>query len=213
MNYYSCIKALLIGTLFGWTLNASAALVSCDANTLALVENTSACERSTVATQDYLNTNPMTVNAEGFFGFSDWLYLDKDDPAGNGQTGTWMLNNNEWYDFMNIMLVFKDGDGTTLLGFLITPTFTSGDWNSPFTAAYEFPNLCVHHNATRNKPAYDDCSKVKDVSHISYYARGEREHEPPPPPVDVTEPGPTALMILGLCGLMLVRRQALKVSL
>lgn len=211
MNNYSCVKALLIGTLLGWTLDASAALVSCNANTLALVEHASACERSTVATQDYLNTNPTTVNAEGFFGFSDWLYLDKDDPAGNGQTGSWMLNNNEWEDYLNILLVFKDGEGTTLLGFLLAPAFTSGDWDSPFTAT-EFPNLCVHHEATTKKPAYDDCSKIKDVSHISYYARGEREHEPPPP-VDVIEPTPTILMILGLCGLLLVRRQALKVTL
>jgi hypothetical protein len=206
MKRYFYLKALLMSCLFGWVCNTQAALVSCNAYTLGLVDYASACERSTTEDQDYLNTNPITVNSEGFFGFTDWMYLDKDDPAGDGQTGVWSLDGNFWDDYTDIMLIFKDGSGTTLIGFLLMDGYLSGNWDSPFTAAYEYPNLCT----TKNNVL--DCSKVKDVSHVTYYGRGVPDDEEPPPPIDVAEPTPTLLMILGLCGLLLVRRQALKAT-
>lgn len=207
MNKYFMIKAFLMSALLGITLNTYATLVTCTGvNTLSLVEHASACQRSD-ATQDFIS-NPMTVNTEGFFGSSDWVYLDKDDPAGNGQTGTWSLTNNEWATYGNIMLIFKDGEGTTLLGYLLTPTFTSGDWDSPFRADDEFPNLCVHHDAKGNKPAYDDCSKVKNVSHVTYYGRGTPAGEDPPP-TPVSEPATLVLMMLGLACLVFTRRQTI----
>lgn len=200
MNKYAVVKAFLISVLFGLALSSHASVITCEgATTLAKVEHASACEKST-ATQDFLNSTPITVNGEGFFGYTDWLYLNKDDPAGNGQTGTWSLTNNEWNSFSDIMLIFKDGEGTTLLGFLLLPSYTSGIWNSPFTAD-EFPDLCVHHDAHGPNPAYDDCSTVKNVSHISYYARGAAAR--------VAEPTPLILMLLGLSGLVFVRRHTI----
>ncbi|GGY83934.1 hypothetical protein GCM10011613_31050 [Cellvibrio zantedeschiae] len=206
MNKYFMFKAFLMSALLGITLNSYATLVTCTgANTLSLVEHASACQRSTEF-QDYLS-DPMTVNTEGFFGSSDWVYFDKkDDPAGDGQSGTWSLTNNEWSTYANIMLVFKNGEGTTLLGYLLTPTFTSGDWYSPFRADDEFPNLCVHHDAKGNKPAYDDCSKVKNVSHITYYGRSTPAGEDPPP-TQVTEPGTLVLVVFGLASLAFARRR------
>jgi hypothetical protein len=196
MNYYSRIVAFLSVVILSFAIPVSANLISCDSTTLAKVQYASACERSTLYTQDYLNTTPITVNDDGgFFGATDWSFLKKDDPIINGQSGTWSLTNNEWSQYANIMLIFKDGSGTTLLGFLLTPTNTSGAWLSPFTAV-EFPNLCMG----------NDCSKIKDVSHISYYVRGTSGGEEPPP-VGVMEPAPLYLMLLGLAGLMIVRRR------
>lgn len=188
-------------SLLSLALNATAGLVTCNAVTLAKVDYASACQRSLLETQDFLNSTPMTVNGEAFFGNTDWVFLKKNDPAGNGQTGTWALTNNEWDNYANIMLIFKSGD-TTLLGFLLTPTYTSGDWDSPFTAS-EFPSLCQHHEAHGNKPAYDDCSKIKDVSHISYYGRGTV--------LRVSEPASVLLITLGLFGLVFMRRQPVPV--
>ncbi len=203
MNTYSMLKAFVMMCLLGLVLNANASVVTCtSAITLAKVDYASSCQRSLLETQDFLNPTPMTVNSEAFFGQTDWLFLKKDDPLANGQTGTWSLNNNEWDDYANIMLIFKDGNGTTLLGFILTATYTSGDWDSPFTA-YEFPNLCVHHAAHGNKPAYDDCSKIKDVSHISYYGRGTV--------MRVSEPASFLLMTLGIFGLAVIRRQKLQI--
>lgn len=174
-------------------LPAQASVIACSSGTtLGHVGNAVACEKST-ATQDFLNTTPMTVNSELFFGNSDWQFLKKDDPAGNGQSGSWSLTNNEWSTYANIMLIFKDGNGTTLLGFLLGTGFTSGNWTSPFTAL-EFPAICGNHPG---------CSTVKNVSHISYYARGVAP--PPPggddPPPSVPEPSPLLLMMMGVIGL------------
>jgi hypothetical protein len=202
MNMYAMLKAFLMLSLLSLALNVTAGLVTCNAITLAKVDYASACQRSLLETQDFLNPAPMTVNSEAFFGNTDWVFLKKNDPAGNGQTGTWALTNNEWGNYANIMLIFKDGNDTTLLGFLLTPTYTSGDWDSPFTA-YEFPNLCQHHAAHGNKPAYDDCSKIKDVSHISYYGRGTV--------MRVSEPASVLLIALGLFGLVSIRSQKLQV--
>jgi hypothetical protein len=198
MNRYLIAKLVLIFTLVGLALNANASLINCAATTLAKVDYASACQRSTTATQDFLNTNPMTVNSEAFFGSADWTYLEKDDPAGNGQTGTWSLSNNEWSNYANIMLIFKDGKGTTLLGFLLTPSYISGDWDSPFTSA-EFTGLCPNVNDA-------NCDKVKDVSHITYYGRGTPTGGEEPPPTNVAEPSALLLMLLGVFGLAMARR-------
>lgn len=199
MNHFSVIKAFLMIGFLGLTLGSHASVISCSSpGTLLLVDYASACQRSLTATQDFLNTSPMTVNQEAFYGYTDWQFLKKDDPAGNGQTGSWALTNNEWSQYSNIMLIFKDGSGTTLLGFALTPSFTSGNWSSPFTA-YEFSNLCQYYPAHGNKSAYTDCSKVKDVSHVSYYARGVI--------VRVSEPASFLLIALGALGLGLARRQ------
>lgn len=198
MNKYVISKVFLMLFFFGLTLNTHAVLVTCSATTLGLVEHASACQRSTTEDQDFLNTNPTTVNSEAFFGSSDWLFLKKDDNL-KAQMGTWSLTNNEWTNYANIMLIFKDGEGTTLLGFLLTPTFTSGDWDSPFTSA-EFSGLCPNTSDA-------ECDKIKNVSHVSYYGRGTPNGEEPPPPTRVSEPSALLLMLLGFAGLAFARRQ------
>lgn len=188
---------LIAVLLLLWAVPAQASTVDCYPATLTKVQYAVDCEKSLTATQDFLNTDPTTVNSEMFFGYTDWAFLKKDDPAGNGQTGTWSLTNNEWLTYANIMLIFKDGNGTTLLGYLLGSPNTSGTWSSPFSMP-EF-NVC-----NQNQP---DCTTIKNVSHISYYARGVA---PPgggdPPPPSVPEPSPLLLMMMGMAGLFCVRR-------
>jgi hypothetical protein len=207
MNKYVISKVFLILFFLGLTLNTHAALVTCSATTLGLVEHASACQRSTTEDQDFLNTNPTTVNSEAFFGYADWAFLKKDDPLANGQTGTWSLSSDAWSNYANIMLIFKDGNDTTLLGFLLTPTFTSGDWDSPFTVAEFGVGLCGYDK--NGQPKEPNCDKIKDVSHVSYYGRGTPSGEEPPPPTRVSEPSALLLMLLGFAGLAFARRQRL----
>lgn len=151
------------------------------------VTNTSGCEISDTADQDFLNTNPITVNAEGFFGFTDWKFSSKTEyQAGNtAQSGTWDISSvfqNSWDD---IMLVFKSGQGTELVGYMVEDGKTSGTWTSPFEEPpFNFPG---------NGP--------KDVSHLSvYYRQGTGT------PQSVPEPGSlVALSLLG--GAMVLSRR------
>lgn len=195
MNNDSVLKAFLFVNLLGINCVVSASPISCTGlSTLGLVDHASACERSLTVVQDVLAS---TVNSEAFFGNADWSLLKTDDPAGNGQTGVWVLSDNEWMQYSDIMLVFSGGADTTLLGFLLSPNFASGNWSSPFSAS-EFTDLCIY-NAAQDDPAAANCSDVEDTSHISYYTRGAI--------VSVSEPAPLLLMALGLVGLVLVRRQ------
>lgn len=152
--------------------SAQAGVVTCDPSSLPLVSNTTDCEKSTSATQDFLNTNPMTVNGEKFFGFNDWLFLDKDDNL-EAKTGNWAVASSVWDNYSNLMLIFKDGAGTTLIGYLALEGATGGTWESPFRS-----------------PEFDVDKKIKDVSHISYYVRGAVTQVP--------DAGSIVLMLIGL---------------
>lgn len=170
------VSALVCGSV-------QAGTVACDASTLALVTNTTDCERSTSATQDFLNTDPITVNAEEFFSFDDWLFLDKDEYDDNsGQSGNWAVDASVWDNYSNLMLIFKDGAGTTLVGYLAADGATGGTWESPF-----------------REPEFDmkPDDKIKDVSHISYYVRGAVTRVP--------DTGSIILMLIGLAFLGLSR--------
>ena len=174
---------LLSGSLF--MSAAQAGIVDCHADTLPLVTNTVDCEKSS-ETQDFL-TDPMTVNTEAFFGFSDWEYLDKTDYADDqGQSGTWAVDPSIWDDFTELLLIFKDGAGTTLLGFLADDGATGGTWQSPF-----------------REPEFDmnPDRKIKDVSHITHYVRGTV--------VDIPESSAFFLMLMGLVGLVVARKRTL----
>lgn len=186
MNMWNRLLALplaalaLVGVLL--CNSAQAGVIACHPTSLTLVTNTVDCEKSS-ATQDFLNTNPITVNAEQFFGFNDWVFLDKNDLADNaGQSGNWAVNPAIWDDYGYLMLIFKDGAGTTLLGYLAADGVSSGTWSSPF-----------------REPEFDmqPDNKIKDVSHISYYVRGAVTKVP--------DTGSIVLILIGLAFLGLSR--------
>ncbi|MBD2364212.1 PEP-CTERM sorting domain-containing protein [Anabaena minutissima FACHB-250] len=173
MKYTSVLSALLLGASVAVVTATTAApaqaisVTPCIGSNYNIADNvtgTTACEIGT-ANQDFLNTNPITVNAEQFFGFTDWKYSSRTDLASNaGQSGTWSIANfiqNTWTD---AMLIFKDGGDTTLVGYLLQDGILSGSWTSPFEEPpFNFPGR-----------------GPRDVSHISVYYR---EGTPVPEPI------------------------------
>lgn len=162
---------------------ATAATIACPGNISGLVTGAVACQYSDSATQDFLNTNPMTVNGEAFFSYTDWQFLEKDDPpVGGTKSGTYSFTRDpSWSD---VMLIFKSGDDTFLVGYLLDDGVSSGSWESPFRdPPFDFKN--------------DET--IKDVSHISYYYREGRSTVP--------IPGTLALLGFGLMAAVAMRRR------
>jgi hypothetical protein len=179
---------LSLGALsFGGT---HAAVVECPPTLDSLVTGTVDCQYSTTHDQDFLNTDPLTVNLEGgFFGFTDWMFSTKLTENG-GQSGTWNIGSfiDNW---SSAMLVFKSGSGTNLVGYLVDDGVTAGAWSSPF----------------RNPPfSALNAGQIRDVSHISLYFR-QAIGETPGNGQKVSEPATLGLLGLGLLGLVALRRR------
>jgi hypothetical protein len=147
------IQKLLAGATLaaGLTASAFAAQVACTADMADNVQHAGDCEYSDSVNQD--NTNdPLVVNQEAFFGFTDWDFIKKDEgTSAQGQSGTYDFGAAlSLYD--DLMLIFKDGGNTTLVGYTMFSQ-ASGTWTTPFL----------------NPPF--DVNNPADVSHISYYGR------------------------------------------
>jgi hypothetical protein len=183
------MKALIWKCLIGATallaFSAQAVPVDCPTsptNYVGLVSGASACQYDTEVSQDF-NHDPLTVNTQGFFGASDWSVITHGQNQ-SGTSGSWALDPANWGNFAEIMLVFKGGNansGSFLVSFLLETDVSSGTWESPF------------------KSPLFDFRNPRDLSHISYYGRGEG--------VSVPESSPLALMLLGLLGLGFARRK------
>jgi len=140
--------------------------------------------------QDMLQPS-LTVNeTPGFFGFTDWQFGGKDETG--GQLGTWDIDAHVTVDFADTstldsmwMLIFKDGAGTTLVGYLLEDDVYSGSWSTPFV----------------NPPFLNTSGAPKDVSHVSYYVRTGSSS-------DLPEPGTLTLLPLGLIGIAALRRNS-----
>jgi hypothetical protein len=194
--------ALAATLLAGTGDRAEAAIVACSSSVAGRVTSGGAalpCQVSTSFDQDFLNSDPITVNQQGgFFGFTDWDFIGK---AGNGQSGSYNVTGFTGFDaFGDWMLIFKSGNDTFLTGYLLDATQLTGSWSSPFGQ--------VNRNGQFS---------YKDVSHISFYGRGEPsviEPPPPPPPppgpdpiTEVPAPASLGLFAAGLLGLGLARRR------
>jgi hypothetical protein len=91
-----------------------------------------------------------------------------------------------------VMFVFKDGDGTNLVAYLLAHPYGHGTYSSPFT-----------------KPPFplEGDSILHDISHISvYYVPGDGSGDTTGG--HVPEPATLALMGLGLLGMSKLRRKS-----
>lgn len=143
---------------------------------------------------DFVNQDP------GFFGIMDWEFDGKFDEIGEAgevegsfyfdfsggvQSGTFTYNGG--LGDGDVMFVFKDGQDTNLVAYLIDlaalTAGVDGVYSSPFVS-----------------PPFD-VANAKDISHISvYYRMG--------PEFDIPEPATLGLLGLGLLGFALVRRRS-----
>lgn len=99
-------------------------------------------------------------NVQGFFDIENWVFNDgnsNDDnenrEGGTGQSGDWAITNPDRDNFV-YMITFKDGEGTSLISFLLdVPSIDSGEWDTPF-----------------ENPPFDAVnSNPRDVSHFAIF--------------------------------------------
>jgi hypothetical protein len=139
-----------------------------------------------------------TVNANNFFGFNTWKFDEKYengkdlsalfDFTGAGQSGTYTFEGSNIYS--QLMLVFKSGDNTNLVGYLLNVASPNGNYASPFS------------NPPFNVP------DTKNISHISVYYRVADPGLPPSG--NVPEPATIAMLGLGLLSMGFVSRRSKK---
>lgn len=185
MRSFFCAAVALAATGFvglSATPVSAVTYTNCPGSISGLVDNATGCEISS-ADQDFLNTDPITVNEDGgFFDMNTWIFGDKHDGV-NATSGSYDFTGSTGSDAGNSwLLVFKSGSETTLVGYMVNAL--SGDWDSPFIEPpFLFPG---------NGP--------KDVSHISFYYK---------PGDEVVIPLPASLPLLlgGLAGLGIISRR------
>lgn len=162
------IKGLLATLLASLTFVAQAAVINCPSDYTGL-SDANGCQPSTGATQDFLSADPITVNAEALFGYTDWTLLNEMDDV----SGSWVLNEPQWSIFDQILLIFTGGHGSTLVGYSAELDALSETGQSPFSA-----------------PSFE-LSNTRDAPHIGFYGRNVN-------PITVSEPNLLILLLLGL---------------
>lgn len=194
------VKAVLFVSTLAGAQAAHAALVSCPTsfttNPTAKVENSggtltaaSACQYVTPADNNNV-ASVANINTAGFFGTNTWQLNGSNLQVGpGGPSGTWTIAGANFAAF-DYMIVFKDGNGTNLTGFLFNELFSNGVWSTPFTdPPFDLPGQSTSH----------------DVSHYTIVQRTGRIV--PPGGGEVPEPGILALMGLGMAGFAVARRR------
>lgn len=205
---------------WGFSTPASATFASCTGTTISglsydISDNVAPTSGCTILepldNNDNDSVNPpassYTVNVEQFFDFSDWVFNGKYDSIGTS-SGT---DTSAIFDFSggnlsgnfskvgswtadNVMFVFKDGGDTNLVGYLIDMTAL---------ASTSFNNVGTYTSPFEEPPFDFPGASPRTISHISVYTRGDGG----PPPQQIPEPGPLALLGLGLAGMWAIRRR------
>ena len=181
-------------------LAVSLVLVTVDAQAIPCAAGSVTPPSPSAPCQDGLNNNdfvsdPLTVNTENFFGFNDWIYLEKQNadggsletnidvgwtvmptPSWPSDTGTWEFDAAVWDTYEDVMIVLKSGNN-----------------NGTFFSGYLLDNVAM------DIAGFWDTGD-KDISHLSIYARGDA-----PSGGTIPEPATTALIAAGL--LLAARRR------
>ena len=170
---------------------ASAATTQCIPKVSQALSSNIGCEVSLSASQDFTQSNPLTVNGEAFFGNTDWVFESKDEFAEGSevQSGTLTISSLLWSSYSQIMAIFKSGNeksNTFLVGFLLNPGDTSFTYTSPF---------------------FIDNGETRNISHISIYGRDDDGNTGGPGVVPLPAGLPLLASALGI-GLFLRRRRA-----
>lgn len=178
LKIMAALAAIVVG--FAGTAQAVTTYETCvvdgSYNLLDNVSGAADCEISS-ADQDYLNTDPLTVNESGgFFDIDTWAFIGKigtgnlsdatyGDGAGQPDPGSYDISSLFSGLTGNALLVFKSASanaGTmSLVGYLFDVSDTaslSGTWTTPF----ECPPFESNKQECNGFP--------KDVSHISVYS-------------------------------------------
>jgi hypothetical protein len=185
--------AALLGGIGGFAGESHATLINCPASFTtdgtAKVTHDNSTDTAASACQ-YLDppdssnvANETNINAAAFFGFSDWDVIQGQVDPANDLADSWSIPGANFALF-DYIIVFKDGNGTNLIAFLLNEEVSFGDWTTPFTEPpFDLPGGSTTHE-------------------VSHYTIAQRQTGTPVP-----EPATLGLIGVGLAAIGLMRRR------
>lgn len=176
---YAIGLAFTVGVLLS-TPASALTFTSCTGSGYDISTKVDGAINCTIANVNQDNTTaPLVVNGtvggpnDGFFGIESWLFAGKLDettglttdatlPASSGSFSISATLASSWDE---IMLVFKDGAGTTLVGYLLDSGVLSGNWLTPFLdPPFGLPGNSTSHTVSHISVYYTECPPGRSCS-------------------------------------------------